>query len=308
MNNSGEKVPSISAVERSVMDWFVQVDTSALGLEISTEFTIFYAWQFDLPGRYSRYLIREALEEAIRRIRLDAAIEDSPRLDHDTRDVSGTPAIADTIFKKIESCFVFVADVSFIGRSESTDENKKPKSLPNPNVLLELGYAASKVGWNRIILAMNEWYGPAAELIFDLKNRRFPITFRHGPDSKAAREKRVSELAGSFQESISLALQHECGTVNDAISSLTMHCIQIMQKYCGEIGFITHFLSRDQVHLDAQIALDSMAIERLLDLRIIRLVGTSSDRCQYSWTYFGKQVLLKLGLRISPTQTTVTIA
>src|ERR1017187_6171778 len=47
-----------------------------------------------------RYLIRDAANEAVKRIGKDAEIEDSPRLDHDTQDVSGTREIAGTIYRR----------------------------------------------------------------------------------------------------------------------------------------------------------------------------------------------------------------
>jgi hypothetical protein len=55
------------------------------------DFTIFYAWQSDRTQNTHRYVIRDAAKEAVRRIGRDASVEDSPRLDHDTKDVSGTP-------------------------------------------------------------------------------------------------------------------------------------------------------------------------------------------------------------------------
>jgi len=130
------------------------------------DFTIFYAWQSDRIQKAHRYLIRAAASEAVKRIGKDADIEDSPRLDHDTQDVSGTPEIAGTIYRKIEDSSVFLADLTFVG---STDLEGHKKLLPNPNVTLELGYAARSVGWERIICVMNTAFGPAEELIFDLR-------------------------------------------------------------------------------------------------------------------------------------------
>ncbi len=62
--------------------------------------------------------------------------------------------------------------------------NKKGKAMPNPNVLLELGYAAAKLGWDRLVLVMNTNYGHPEELPFDLRNRRFPLTFKIAPDGR----------------------------------------------------------------------------------------------------------------------------
>jgi len=111
------------------------------------EFTIFYAWQNDTPARYNRYLIRDVLENATKNIRNDALIEDSPRLDYDTRGVSGTPEIAATVFGKIKRCAVFIADMTFVGSTQPIVAREQEKLLPNPNVMLELGYAAATIGW-----------------------------------------------------------------------------------------------------------------------------------------------------------------
>jgi hypothetical protein len=79
------------------------------------DFTIFYAWQSDRIEKAHRYLIRGAIEEAVKRIGKSAEVEDSPRLDHDTKDVPGTPEIAGTIFRKIQESGAFIADLTFIG-------------------------------------------------------------------------------------------------------------------------------------------------------------------------------------------------
>lgn len=56
--------------------------------------------------------------------------------------------------------------------------------MPSPNVLVELGYAIARLGWDRIILVMNIEFGPAERLPFDLRSRRFPTTFLAKRDSQ----------------------------------------------------------------------------------------------------------------------------
>ena len=41
---------------------------------------------------------------------------------------------------------------------------KRP--APNPNVFLELGYAAASIGWNRLILVQNTAFGDISTLSF----------------------------------------------------------------------------------------------------------------------------------------------
>jgi hypothetical protein len=95
------------------------------------ELTVFYAWQNDAPSQLNRFLIRDVLEGASKSIRNDASVEDSPRLDHDTLGVSGTPEITSTIFSTIKQCAVFVADVTLVGASLSMAPSRERKLLPN---------------------------------------------------------------------------------------------------------------------------------------------------------------------------------
>jgi hypothetical protein len=96
------------------------------------------------------------------------------------------------ILEKISSAAIFVGDVTLIGKatmersflarlfrrfSNRQKNLDNPKMLPNPNVLLELGYAAHCLGWERVILVMNSHFGPPEFLPFDLRHRRFPISY-----------------------------------------------------------------------------------------------------------------------------------
>jgi len=111
---------------------------------------IFYSWQSDLDKKANSYFIRDALQIAIQDLNGDPATDLELRLDSDTRGKSGSPSIDVTIFDKIDSCNIFVADISTI--NSTTGERRK---CPNPNVLLELGYAAHRLGWERILCIFN---------------------------------------------------------------------------------------------------------------------------------------------------------
>ena len=91
-------------------------------------------------------------------------------IDRDTKYEVGTPNISDSIFKKIERSKIFIADISIIN-SGSSD-----RKCPNPNVLIELGYAARVLGWERIFCLYNTDYGSLEDLPFDLRQRR-PIQY-----------------------------------------------------------------------------------------------------------------------------------
>lgn len=88
-------------------------------------------------------------------------------VDRDTVNVPGSPDIGDTIFEKIDNCDLFIADITLIN-----DKDSHYRRTPNPNVMIELGYAIKTLGWERIILLQCIDYGDIEELPFDINHRR----------------------------------------------------------------------------------------------------------------------------------------
>jgi len=130
--------------------------------------TIFYSWQTDHPNNLNRGLIRSALDDAVGKINADLAVEDAIRIDQDTQDTPGSPAITDTILRKIEECEVFVPDVTFVVGSD------EDRPSPNPNVMIEYGYALKVCGDQRIIPIFNTAFGDWEKLPFDMRHKRRP--------------------------------------------------------------------------------------------------------------------------------------
>lgn len=132
--------------------------------------TIFYSWQSNLPNSSNRGFIEQCIKNAIRNIENSKYLHLEMSIERDTKGVIGTPGIVDTLFKKIDSSKLFIADVSII------NSNSKERKTPNPNVLLELGYAAKSLGWNNVLCFFNLDYGSIEDLPFDIKFRRI-ITY-----------------------------------------------------------------------------------------------------------------------------------
>jgi hypothetical protein len=148
---------------------------------------IFWSWQSDYSERTCRHFIRNALVEAIAQVVAESSLEDAerPEIDHDTKGERGMADIAVTILKKIASAAVFVADLTPIARSP------KDKWLPNPNVMIELGWAMHRPGWERVIGVLNIASGAQVEdLPFDIRQRRI-ITFTLREDATKEERKRV---------------------------------------------------------------------------------------------------------------------
>jgi hypothetical protein len=167
--------------------------------------TVFFSWQSDRPTREGRNLIERALEAAVSRIADDTAVEEAVRegltLDKDTKGVPGSPPLFDTILKKIEGSTVFVPDLTFVG----TRSNGEP--TPNPNVLIEYGWALRHLGHQRIVAVMNEAHGGPKSLPFDLAHHRFPITY-NVPDAatEAVRQSERLKLAKALESGIKAVL------------------------------------------------------------------------------------------------------
>lgn len=165
--------------------------------------TIFFSWQSDRPPLTGRNLIERALRDAVKRIAAEATVEEAPRgellIDRDTLNTPGSPPIFETILQKIEAAIIFVPDLTFVGlRGNGTP-------VPNPNVLIEYGYALNQHGHERIIGVMNAAYGePTREnMPFNLGHIRFPLqyTLHEKADEEERKTARVA-LSKKFEEAI----------------------------------------------------------------------------------------------------------
>lgn len=181
------------------------------------DFTLFYAWQSDRPNRINRGFIEKAAKEALKKISLPPEIYAAPRFEQDTKGVPGTPDIANTILKKIQNSDVFLADVTLINTALDGFDESKLRPTPNPNVLIELGYALSSCGSDRVILVMNEYFGSFEKLPFDLRHKKRPIWFNLSP-SASAEEKRSTreQLRNDLEKAISLIVE---GSSRDVLTS-----------------------------------------------------------------------------------------
>jgi hypothetical protein len=144
-------------------------------------------------------------------IEADADVEEAQRdqesyvLDSDTQGVAGSPPIVDTIFKKIDSAAVFVADLTFVG------ERCSGKPTPNPNVAIEYGYALKTLSHARIVGVMNEVHGKPTRdsLPFDLGHMRFPITYSCPDDADDSTRRRArSALAAQLKYALRAILDN----------------------------------------------------------------------------------------------------
>lgn len=125
---------------------------------------IFYSWQSDLDHGFNWKLIENCIQSSLENLNRNSKhIKFS--IDLATRGLPGSPDIVDAIFKKIENSSIFIADITPI-------TTLGEKGIPNPNVLIELGFAVNVLGWDNIICINNRAYGNVEKLPFDIKQRR----------------------------------------------------------------------------------------------------------------------------------------
>lgn len=166
------------------------------------DFRIFYSWQSDLPNATNRSFVQDALERAATNLARDDTVEVEPVVDRDTQGRAGSPSIDQVIFEKIERSQAFVADISIInGEADG-------RKTPNPNVLLELGYAARALSWDRVVLVFNLATGdPRVDLPFDLRQkRRIVYTAIKGESDRSEAKK---ALIDSLDDAIREMIAHE---------------------------------------------------------------------------------------------------
>jgi hypothetical protein len=164
--------------------------------------TVFFSWQSDTPNNIGRNFVRAALEDACAAILGDTSVDEAHReleVDSDTQGVAGHPPIVETILRKIDAAKIFVADMTFVAKQEDGGVS------PNPNVLIEYGWALRALGHPRIICVMNLAFGkPSPEsLPFGLRHVRWPYCYELDADATAGCDlRRAGHMCQGFEPEI----------------------------------------------------------------------------------------------------------
>lgn len=138
---------------------------------MKNNFTIFYSWQSDI--KKNKNVIQTCIEKAIRDVKknFNKEINLKINIDRDTRNTSGSPSISSTIFQKIDVSDIFICDITLVNKNWY-NQIFKYRLSPNPNVLVELGYAVNRIGWERVICINDLDFSTIEELPFDIKGHR----------------------------------------------------------------------------------------------------------------------------------------
>lgn len=176
--------------------------------------TVFFSWQSDLRAASCRTLIQQALEGAAKSVVSDESVSVELVIDRDTQDVPGSPDIGATILSKIDAAAVLVADVTIVGATSSG------KPTPNPNVLVELGYALKSLGWSRVLLVQNTAFGGPEALPFDLRQKRaIPFASPEDADERAPERRALqARLESALREVLRAASPSRSTAVDLSLS------------------------------------------------------------------------------------------
>lgn len=152
---------------------------------------VFFSWQSDGNNRINRNLLEGCIAKACGSDKLTHL---NLHLDLALRNELGSLDIADSIFKKISNSSIYICDVSVVLRNEK-------RNSPNPNVLVELGYASAILGWEKVICVMNTSGGSPESLPFDIRGRRI-LTYQLAEDDDESKVRQVKNNLVSSLTSI----------------------------------------------------------------------------------------------------------
>ncbi|WP_111710158.1 hypothetical protein [Lutibacter citreus] len=185
------------------------------------DYKVFFAFQMDVEDKYGKGFIQSAIEIAIQKLKEEDILVS---LDFGFRRTPGTPLLIEEMLKKSSDSDLVIADLTFTSakewlNAELIDEDDTnswysiPKGIrklsPNPNVLLETGYAWAKKGTYRTLVVMNSAFGSPIELPVDLKGFRWGITYSLDETNKSDRKAIRKELGKDFYDAIKAAINAE---------------------------------------------------------------------------------------------------
>lgn len=185
---------------------------------------VFYSWQSWADAGANRNFIEDCLERAIKEIRKDDSLRLDPVIERDVQGVPGSADIANTIFGKIVEADVFVADVSFV------NDLAPGRRSPNPNVLVELGYALAKLGEGKVVCVHNLATGRVEDLPFDIRGRTV-ATYELPPKGSVSDEPAWLALRAEQRKQLVGRLKHTVSAILSATDpALTKFISEMVEK------------------------------------------------------------------------------
>jgi hypothetical protein len=198
-------------------------------------YKVFFAFQMDTEDTFGKGFIQSAIELAIAQFKVEGI---NITLDFGFRGTPGTPLLIDEMLKKSNDSDMVIVDLTYTSakewlNAEIIDEDNDSKWIcipktdrkpsPNPNVLLETGYAWAKKGTYRTLAVMNEAFGTPDDLPVDLKGFRWGITFNLNETNYACRKEIRKELAKDIFDAIKAAINSEAEYQREKWNPIRIH-------------------------------------------------------------------------------------
>tara|TARA_R110000744_G_scaffold12647_3_gene37484 strand:- start:4826 stop:6541 length:1716 start_codon:yes stop_codon:yes gene_type:complete len=180
-------------------------------------YKVFFAYQTDTDDKFNKGFIHQAGLNAIQKLK-DEGFD--IEFDYGFNKTSGNPILINEMLKKNDEADLVLVDLTFtssksgfgvpkinlFGHTIQKYKIEEDKFSPNPNVLLETGYAWSGKGQYRTLTVMNTAFGVRSELPVDLKSFRWPIDYHlneaNYKDRKSVRKSLTEDLYKAFKNSL----------------------------------------------------------------------------------------------------------
>ncbi|MDY7007594.1 MAG: hypothetical protein SWX82_27585 [Cyanobacteriota bacterium] len=127
-----------------------------------------------------------------------------------------------------------MCDVSIINKDANS------RLTPNPNVLIELGYAMKTLGEGKFIMVMNTAFGTPEQLPFDLRMRRV-ITYNMPVDSKDKATER-NNLAKSLERQLRTILEKLEEEIKREMSIVEKAKVELKKNYPGSSWIVKKYM------------------------------------------------------------------
>jgi hypothetical protein len=199
------------------------------------EYRLFFSYQSDTPKNVGQSFIQSVLDKVKAKLKADDIYL---TIDYGFQGVFGNTVLIDEMLKKSKLSDIVLADITFtsskawneakkykwlMNREIRVLEKTKDKKSPNPNVLLETGYAWALKGYERTVLILNTAYGEPEELPTDLLGFRHPITYTLDDKNIDKKSEIRAELVKTLFATIRKAINSEAAYQKELWRPLILH-------------------------------------------------------------------------------------
>lgn len=198
-------------------------------------YKVFFAFQMDIEEKYGKSFIHRSLENAIQKFKTNGV---DVILDYGFKGTSGTPLLIDEMLRKSLNSDMVIVDWTFTSSKiwhnpEIIEEDDDSiileiskgdlKPSPNPNVLLETGYAWAKKGTYRTLAVMNTAFGNPNELPVDIKGFRYPVLYSLDENNYSNRKEVRNELTDDLYKAIGFAIKSEANYLQEKFLPIKLY-------------------------------------------------------------------------------------